>query len=370
MAHDVLIIGAGLIGAAIARDLAGAGLSVALIDRDRPGAGASTAAFGILQTEARPHAPAQLLRFHQAALAGYPDFVAAINDETGLTVEFRTEGRLLVALTEAVEAAWAAYVADQQAAGIAVEPLTAAAALALEPDLTPAVRSGVYLPHQRLVDNIQLTQAVALAATRRGVELVTGQPITSLLVEGDRVTGALVAGEPWRAGVVVNAAGCWSGRLDPRFPAPVVPVRGQGVALDDTPPRLRHVVYSGRCSLTPRADGRLLIGTTTEPGVGYAATPTAAGVGELLTAAIELAPRLAARPVLRAWAGLRPVTPDGLPIVGPSTRAAGLLWATGHGGMGILLAPVTAAIVAAMVLGQPSPIDAAPLTPARFDPAA
>jgi glycine oxidase len=241
---------------------------------------------------------------------------------------------------------------------------------ALEPDLTPAVRSGVYLPHQRLVDNIQLTQAVALAATRRGAELVTGQPVTGLLVEGDRVTGALVAGEPWRAGVVVNAAGCWSGRLDLRFPAPVVPVRGQGVALDDPPPRLRHVVYSGRCSLVARADGRLLVGTTTEPGVGYAATPTAAGVGELMTAAIELAPRLAARPVLRAWAGLRPVTPDGLPIVGPSTRAAGLLWATGHGGMGILLAPVTAAMVTAMVLDQPSPVDAAPLSPARFDPAA
>jgi glycine oxidase len=367
---DVLVIGAGIIGGAIAWALAGAGRRVALVERDRPGVGASSAAFGILQPQAGPGTPPPLLALWQAALDRYPSFVAAIEAESGLGVEFRSEGRLLVALDAAREAALATFLDDQRAAGIPAEPLTAAQVRALEPDLSPAVRGGVYLPAQRLVDNRRLVRAVALAAARRGAELIVGQPVQSLLVEDGRVTGALVGGAPQRAGLVVNAAGCWAGRLDPRFPAPVTPVRGQGVALEDAPPRFRHVIHDGRCSLVARHDGRLLIGTTSEPAAGYAATVTAAAIAELLAAAIALAPVLATRPVVGSWAGLRPGTPDGLPLIGPSARAAGLLWATGHAGMGILLAPLTAALVDELVRGAPPSIDLAPFAPARFDPAA
>jgi glycine oxidase len=306
----------------------------------------------------------------RAALAVYPAFVAAIEGETGLGVEFRTEGRLLVATNADREAALAEYLADQRAAGVLAEPLSAAETLRLEPELTPTVRCGIHLPEQRLVDNIALTRAVALAAVRSGAELVAGQPVQGLLVEGARVTGALVGGEPVRAGAVIIAAGSWSGRLDPRFPAPVFPVRGQGVALEDAPPRLRHVVYDGRCSLTPRNDGRLLVGTTSEPSAGYDARPTAGAVAELLAAAAALAPRLASRPVLGTWAGLRPRTPDGWPIIGRSARADGLLWATGHAGMGILLAPITADLIADLMLGRPPRFELAPCAPGRFDPPA
>jgi glycine oxidase len=370
MIYDALVIGAGIIGGAVARALAAAGLRVALVERDRPGAGASAAAFGILQPQAEPGGHPVLLALWRESLARYPAFVAAIEAETGLGVEFRTEGRLMVATDAAREAALATFLANQRASGIAAEPLSAAEVRALEPDLAPAVRGGVHLPDQRLVDNIALTRAVALAATRRGAEVVAGQPVHGLLVEEGRVTGALVGGEPWRAGVVVNAAGCWAGRLDPRFPAPVAPVRGQGVALEDAPPRLRHVVCDWRCSLVARNDGRLLIGTTSEPAAGYAATPTAGAVAELLAAAIALAPRLAGRPALGAWAGLRPVTPDGRPLLGPSARADGLLWAAGHAGMGILLAPLTADLIADMVLGRAAGVDLAPFAPGRFDPPA
>ena len=311
-----------------------------------------------------------MLALWRAALAVYPDFVAAVEAESGLSVEFRSEGRLLVATDAGREAELAGFLADQRSVGIPAEPLSAAEALGLEPDLTPSVRGGVYLPEQRLVDNIALTRAVALTAARSGAELVVGQPVQGLLVEGERVTGALVGGKPVRAGAVIIAAGCWSGHLDPRFPVPVVPVRGQGVALEDAPPRLRHVVYDGRCSLTPRNDGRLLVGTTSEPAAGYDARPTAGAVAGLLAAATALAPRLASRPMLGAWAGLRPRTPDGWPVIGRSARANELVWATGHAGMGILLAPITADLIADLMLRRPPRLDLAPCAPGRFDPPA
>jgi glycine oxidase len=367
--YDVLVIGGGIIGSGVAHTLAGSGLRVALVERERPGAGASSAAFGILQPQAQADCPPPLLALWRAALDAYPDFVATIEAESGLTVEFRTEGRLLVALREAHLAGQAAFLEQQRAAGIPAELVSAEEVRQLEPWLTPAVRGGVYLPVQRLVDNIKLVGAVALAAARRGVDLLLGQPVTGLLVEAERVTGALVGGELVRAGLVVNAAGCWAGLLDPRFPCPVRPVRGQGIVLEDAPPRFRHVVYGGRCSLVARHDGRLQVGTTSEPEAGYAATTTTAAVAELTAAAIELAPHLASRPFRGAWAGLRPGTPDRLPVIGRSTRAAGLLWATGHLGMGILLAPVTADLIADLVLDRPPRHDLAPFAPDRFSPA-
>jgi glycine oxidase len=368
MGSDVLVIGAGIIGCAIARALAEAGLRVALVDRERPGAGASSAAFGILQPQAGPGGPPPLLALWQAALRGYPAFVAAIEEETGLGVEFRTEGRLLVALDAEHEARLSDFVDEQRTAGIPAEWLSGSEVRALEPALTTAVRGGVSLPAQRLVDNIALTRAVSLAAARRGVELVLGQPVQGLLIENGRTTGALIGATPWSAGIVINAAGCWAGQIDPRLPAPVWPVRGQGVVLEDLPPRFRHVVYDGRCSLVARNDGRLLIGTTSEPEAGFAATPSAGAVAELLAAATTLAPHLARCSFRGAWAGLRPGTPDGLPIIGRSASVEGLLWATGHRGMGILLAPITAEIMVDLVLGRAPAWDVQAFAPDRFDP--
>ena len=364
--HDVVVIGGGVIGGAVAHALALAGLSVALVERERVGSGASSAAFGILQPQAQPDCPPPLLSLWRAALAQYPAFVERLEGDSGLGVEFRVEGRLLVALDEAREDELRRFQTVQHAVNMQAEWLTASQLRQLEPALTARVRGGLHLTEQRLVDNIRLVQAVGLAAAQRGVTMMVGQPVTGLLVEGERAAGVLVGGEPVRADIVVNAAGCWAGLLDPRFPMPVRPVRGQGIALEDVPTRFRHVVNGGRCSLVARHDGRLLVGTTHEPRAGFAATVTTEAVAALTTAAIELAPHLASRPFRSAWAGLRPGTPDALPIIGQDERASGLLWATGHLGMGILLAPVTADLIVDLVLERRPRHDLTPFLPSRF----
>jgi glycine oxidase len=229
------------------------------------------------------------------------------------------------------------------------------------------VRQALFFPDDHRVDNVRLTRALAASAVARGAAILSGRPATSLVIEGGRIAGLNAGAEVLRAPVVINAMGAWAGLLagDP-LPPPVEPVRGQIVAFDLAPALIRHVVYSRRGYLVPRADGRLLAGSTMER-AGFDKSVTASGLHAVLSIALEIAPVLADVTVADSWAGLRPGTPDGLPIIGPAT-VPGLFHACGLYRNGILLGPLVGEVVAGLVMGEKPPVDLTPFSVARFMP--
>jgi glycine oxidase len=187
-----------------------------------------------------------------------------------------------------------------------------------------------------------------------------------LLTKNRRVVAAEVAGEVWVAGTIVMAAGAWSGAVETQgiAPPPTEPVKGQIVCLRATPAALRHVLLSTGVYLVPRGDGRIVVGSTSER-VGFDRSVTAGAVASLIDRAAALLPALADASFDSAWAGLRPATPDGLPVIGPAS-VAGLIYACGHFRHGILLAPITARIVTRLLRGEDPEIDLAPFAARRF----
>ena len=362
---DVIVVGGGIIGGSIAWELAGHGLRVTLVERDRPGAGASSAAAGILIPEADPARPPEIIDLYQRSLRLYGDFMARLLADTGLPVEYRVTGRLLLALDAAEAATLEQDRQTQRAAGIRAEVWDAAAVRAAEPALT-AVTGALFFPDHALVDNARLTANVAMAAARRGVAILTGRPAMGLHVRHGRVLGVELAGERLAADVVVNAAGSWAGLLDARAWLPVAPAKGQMLAFETRPPPVRHIIGSRHGVLVPRADGRLLCGATVED-VGYDATVTAGAIEGLLRGAFAVLPALRDCRLESLWAGLRPrCTADELPIIGPDHRLRGLYHATGHFKMGIISAPITAQAIAAVVMGRESPLPLDAFAPGRF----
>jgi glycine oxidase len=349
---DVVVMGAGIVGCAVARRLAGEGARVRVIDRDEPGKHASWAAAGMLAPQAEADRDDPFLRMLLRARELFPALVPELREETGIDVGYRAEGALLIALSEADEHHLRRRFEWQRGAGLEVEMLSAEETLRLEPSLTPDLRLALRFPGDHQVDNRLLTRALELSAARRGAEFRIGGAARRILLAEAGCAVELEGGEKLEADAIVLAAGCWSGELDglPR-PVPVIPVHGQMISLEMAPPLMRHVVGSGGGYMVPRADGRLVVGTTVER-QGFRVSTTAGGMNSITAAALEMAPGLAGRPLVAHWAGLRPGTPDALPILGPDPDFPRLVYATGHFRNGILLAPLTAEIVAAVVLGR------------------
>jgi glycine oxidase len=237
----------------------------------------------------------------------------------------------------------------------------------LEPAVNTAALGALHLPRSAWVDNVRLVRALVEAGERRGVRYVLGEPVDALVRAGDRVTGVR-AGTLGviETGMVVLAAGAWSGDIG-GAPAglTVRPVKGQILAFANTPPVVRHVLFRGEVYLVPRLSGECLVGATVEDGVADRDV-TLEGLGWLLEEAFRTAPALAGLRFLRAWAGLRPATEDGLPVVGPWPGMPGLLVATGHYRNGILLTPVTARIIRDYAVEGRSTLPAAALLPDRL----
>ena len=363
---DVVVVGGGVIGCALARKLALAGARVTLLERDEPGAHASWAAAGMLSPLAEADEPGPFLDLLRDSRALYPDFARTLEEETGIAVGYRTEGSLFLALAAADERTLQHRYEWQSAAGLPVERLTGAEALRLEPALAPATRAALRFPEDHQVDNRLLARALPAAARAAGAEIRIGVEARRVRVKGRKAAGVVTAvGERIDAGAVVVAAGSWAGTLAglPR-PVPVFPVHGQLLALGVAPPPFGHVVHSPRVYLVPRAGQRVIAGATVER-IGYEKMVTAGGLLGLLAPAIELVPSLRNAPLVESWSGLRPGTPDDLPILGADPEVGGLFYATGHYRNGILLAPVTADLVAGAVLGEPSP-RLEPFSIARF----
>jgi glycine oxidase len=349
-AADVVIVGGGVIGCAIARRAARDGLSVVVLERGAPGMEASWAAAGMLSPLAEANGPGPFLDLLLAAREMYPAYAAALVAETGTDVGYADAGTLYLALREEDEAELGERWAWQSAAGLPLERLTAEEARRLEPAVSPSVRMALRFPGDHQVDSRALGRALADAAARAGAEVRAGVEAVRLLRESGRATGVACAdGTRVRAGAVVLAGGAWAGRMQglPR-PLPVEPVHGQLLALETMPPLFRHVVDSPRCYLVPRACGRVIAGATVErTGERKAVTPW--GLRRLIDGAVEIAPALEHAPLAEAWSGLRPGTPDGFPILGPDPEMPNLVYAAGHYRNGILLAPLTGERVGALL---------------------
>jgi len=362
---DVIIIGGGIVGLSAARALAAAGASTLILERGRVGAEASTAAAGMLAPQAETPEDSPLLELALKARDHHLALAPALEAETGLSVDLASCGLIELALTEEDLRRLEARRAWQTRRGLAVEALGPADVREAEPNVNSAVRGGLYIPGDHCVDNVRLVRALAASAVARGASIVTGRPVTGLVVEKGAVAGVRAGTEVFRAPVVVNAMGAWAGLLggDP-LPPPVEPVRGHIVAFDMSPPLLRHVVCSPRGYLVPRADGRTLAGSTTER-AGFDKIVTAAGLATVLGIALEIAPILADVSVADSWAGLRPGTPDGIPVIGPGALP-GLFHATGLYRNGILMGPLVGEFVAGLVRGLAPPIDLTPFSVTRF----
>jgi glycine oxidase len=361
---DVIVVGAGIVGLSAARALAAAGARVLVLDRGRPGAEASSAAAGMLAAQAETEEGSPLLALAVRARERHASLAAELERETGMDVQRSQRGTIEVAFSEDEERTLVRRLEWQRALGLPAEPMSAEEVRRLEPHVNPAVCRGLLLGHDRSVDNVRLTRALAASAAARGAALLSGRPVTTLLLEEGRVTGVRAGDAILRAPVVIEAMGAWSALLggDPS-PPPVEPVRGQIVAFD-APGHLSHVVCTARGYIVPRADGRLLAGSTLER-AGYEKSVTPGGLETVLRIALEIAPRLADVRVADSWAGLRPGTPDHLPIIGPGA-ARGLFHATGLYRSGILLGPLVGEAAARLALGADPGIDLGAFSPARF----
>jgi glycine oxidase len=363
----VVVVGGGVIGMAAALQLADAGRSVTIIERGTPGAEASSAAAGMLSPLAEALRPGDFLDLLVAARQRFPAFCDQLRESTGIDVGYRDEGTLLLALREEDELEMEERFRWQSAAGMRVERLSAEDTLRLEPAVSREVRWSLRFEEDHQVENRNLVRALWAAAVQLGVSFRLGAEAVRLLHDGAAAEGIeLLGGERVRADAVVLAGGSWAGRLEnlPRE-VPVVPVHGQLLALEAIPAPLRHVVDSPRCYLVPRADGRLIVGATVERR-GFRKIVTPAGLLQLLEGALEIIPDLKDLPLVDAWSGLRPGTPDDLPILGRDPDLPNLFYATGHYRNGILLAPLTGALTAEFVLTGTSATDLTPFGIERF----
>ena len=373
---DVAVIGGGVIGLACAYELLCRGQRVVVLERDRAGSGAGAVAAGMLAPVSEVET--EELAFVDLALEScglYPEWIRAIESDAGLGCGYREEGSLLLALHRDHEVELDRLMATQQRMGLRSERLTREQALEKEPYVSPRVVSGLYVPGDRQVDPRRLTRALAAAIVARGGTLIEGETATPRF-QGGRVIGAATSSVDVRAEAVLVAAGVWSAEIWPGSndrpmapdsavgtaqlpPLPLRPVKGQILRLRG-PKLVRHVLRTPDVYLVPREDGELVIGATSEE-QGFDTTITTWAVMDLLRDAWRILPGISELELAETSAGLRPALRDHLPAIG-ATAIEGLFVATGHYRHGVLLAPVTAKLLAGVVLGVSR-------VPGAFDPA-
>lgn len=360
---EVIVIGGGVIGLSIASALAREGTAVTVLDAGEPGQ-ASQAAAGMLAPLAESARPGPFVEMVVAGLRRWPSFVAQIQEEVETPLAIRGPGMLRLARTEAQAAALCAALGWQQGWGVPLHRLDATETRALEPGIGGDVRGAILSPEERHVEPRVLLAALTDVCWRRGVSVRMGVRVTDIETAQGRVTAVRTAEGLVPSDRFVVAGGAWSaalGRmLDVAFP--IRPVRGQMLALGPVSPSpYRHTLYLHGGYLVPRPDGRTVVGATEEQ-VGFDTRTTAAGIASLLQTAIQAVPALAEAPLHSVWTGLRPVSTDGLPLLGHVPGWDNVSVATGHGRNGILLTPITGDWMAAHLLYD------TPL-PTAFDPA-
>ena len=367
---DAVVIGGGVIGLSVAWKLQAGGMQVALIERGRVGQEASAAAGGMLCPVSETHySERPLLELGLESMRRYPEFVAALEDRTGLQVDYDTTGTLAVALDADEARELRRLLAFQQSLGLPAEWLDADGCHEREPMLSHRAVGAVHAPQDHQIDNRKLVEALHRALTLEGCRILEQTSAVKVVSDGGRVRGVRTPGKLIQAEWVVVSGGAWSSQLGglPTGSMPTIrPVKGQILALqmDKHDPLTRHTIRGRRAYCVPRRDGRLIVGATSEDR-GYDRSLTAGGVYELLRGVYELLPGAYEVELLDMWSGFRPCSVDNLPGIGP-TAVDGLIYATGHYRSGILLTPVTAWAIAQTVLQGEFPESIAPFSCERF----
>jgi glycine oxidase len=343
---DVLVVGAGIIGCAIARELASRGVSVQVLDARGVGRGATQASAGILAPYIEGHEGGTLLELTVRSLDLYDAWIETVRAESGIDVEYQRSGSLEVAL-DPQSAEHLIQLFERFGRHAELVWLDASQARTQEPALSDSTLGALSVPTHGYVAAPALTEALACAAHSRGAVFHHSRRVRSVHASSDRVEIHTHEGESYRASRVVMAAGSWTGGVEGLSDAAareVRPVRGQLLRVRWRAKPLEQIVWGPSCYLVPWRDGTVLVGATMEE-VGFDERNTAGGVRTLLDAARTLVPGMDDATFLEARAGLRPATSDGLPLIGFSDTTDLIVYATGHYRNGVLLAPLTAKLV-------------------------
>ena len=345
---DVLIVGGGVIGLSIARELHRNGVAkITILERGVIGREASYAAAGMLAPNAENDTHDDFYDLCATSCALYPDFAAELLSETGVDIELGRSGTLYLSFSEEDFNVLNARYLWQREAGDAVEKLSTVETLKAEPFVSPAVLESLFFPNDWQVENRKLLEALRRYAELNGIEIREQTKVRSLISENDRIVGVKTDDETFIADATVLATGAWTSFIkidDVPVPIAVKPIRGQMISFHPQQKMFQKVVCSPRGYIVPRSDGRVLAGATVED-AGFDQTPTEAGTKQLLNTAFEIAPALASFDIVDKWAGLRPFAADGFPVLGAVPGAENLFVATAHYRNGILLAPMTARLI-------------------------
>jgi len=357
--HDVIVIGGGVIGLSVARELAGR-KAVLVLDRGATGEGTSWAAAGMLSPLSEADDQDPFFQLCRASHDTYRKFIGELEDETGIDCGYSGSGLLCLACSEESANALRRRCEWQRKAGFAVENISADEVRRMEPLITADILMALFMPAESSVAPRRLVNALRESCLKRGVEIRTG-----VRVQGISKNAVRTDGPTFEAPGIVVASGVWSPELaglDP--PIPVYPRKGQILSLCMPPGAFRHMIRWHHSYFVPRNDGDLVVGATDED-VGFDRSVTPGGIGKLLADAQAISSHVGSYPIMETWTGLRPATQDGLPVIGPSA-IPGVFYATGHYRNGVLLAPITASIIADLVSNGRSRVAIEPYAPSRF----
>ena len=363
--YDTIVLGGGIIGCALAEELGRRGLRVAVVERRHVGAEASSAAAGILSAQMDLPTPDAFFELCQASRRIYPRWIEHLQRRSGLSVGYHVDGILYLAMTAREEQTMARQARWQTKRGLPVERWSRKEVRQHEPNVDGRLKRGFHFPTEAQVDNVLLLQALALACRKANVDVQERTTVRRLLTRDHTVHGIETDHGELIAPIVVNCLGSWAemdGRLP--FPIPIEPARGQMLAFRGPRRLFRRTIISERAYVVQRRDGRLIAGSTIER-AGFEKALTLAGIHGIVCGLRHLSSAVSSCTLLDTWAGFRPCVKDKRPILG-KTPISGLYVATGHFRHGILLAPVTAKLMAELILeGRPS-FDLSPFSIERF----